>query len=199
MKEIKLIIGLANPGSKYEKTRHNAGAWFVQQLAHKYNATFQENSKLLGSTTIINIGESQVKLFIPQTFMNNSGTAVNKIMEYYKLNQEYILIAHDDLEINVGKAKYKAEGGHGGHNGLRDIIGHLDGNNKFHRLRIGIGRPPSKEDVTNYVLAQPSAKEYDMIQATIVEAIAATETGYNKNIKLAVNQLHAFDALSEIK
>ncbi|AMK77698.1 MULTISPECIES: aminoacyl-tRNA hydrolase [Methylomonas] len=149
---IKLIVGLGNPGRQYEKTRHNAGFLFVEYLAGLAGAGWSSSSQFSGEVAECNIGGFRLMLLKPMTFMNKSGMSVGKLLRYYKLNPEEMLVVHDDLELPESVVKLKRDGGHGGHNGLRDIITHIDSRD-FYRLRVGIGRPLAGEKVADYVLS----------------------------------------------
>ncbi|MCX7115782.1 MAG: aminoacyl-tRNA hydrolase [Gammaproteobacteria bacterium] len=163
---LKLIIGLRNPGAEYEQTRHNAGAWFIDALLQDYAGTTKEEKKLQGTLSSIQIQQLPCLTFTPASYMNLSGLSVRRITDYFKLTPADILIVHDDLDLPVGTIKLKADGGHGGHNGLRDIIQHL-GTAAFHRLRIGIGHPGQREEVHHYVLNAPSKHDRLMINTAI--------------------------------
>lgn len=195
MKNIKLIAGLANPGAKYNLTRHNAGAWFIETMLLQHQANLQENKNINGRIAKINFANQDVLLLIPNSFMNNSGQVIRKAMDYYKIDATELMVVHDEIELEVGRAKYKLKGGHGGHNGLRSIIEHLGGNKDFYRLRIGVGRPVNATDVANYVLSKPQIKEYDAIQEIIIEATATTRLAFEQNINTAMNKLHSVNAL----
>ena len=158
---MQLIVGLGNPGPAYEKTRHNAGFWFLDNLASRYNCTFKVEKRFSGRVAAFSSVESGW-LFCPTTFMNLSGQAVQAISQFYRISPQHILVAHDDLDLPVGDVRLKMSGGHGGHNGLRDIIQRL-GTNAFARLRIGIGHPGNKEEVHNYVLGNPRSSEREAI------------------------------------
>ena len=159
---IKLIVGLGNPGRQYEKTRHNAGFLFLDVLAQKLGCTWSNESRFQGLFAEGSIANSKVMLLKPDTFMNRSGQSVGKIVRYYKLHPEEILVVHDELDFNPGVVKLKKDGGHAGHNGLRDIIAHL-GSKEFYRLRIGIGRPAAGKVVADFVLSPPSKQEWEML------------------------------------
>lgn len=146
---IKLIVGLGNPGQEYEKTRHNAGFLFLDYL---YSGVWLNESRFNGQTAILKIGNEQIRLLKPMNFMNRSGQSVGALARYYKINPDEILVVHDELDFKVGAVRLKKGGGHAGHNGLRDIIVHLNSND-FYRLRIGIDRPSSNYQVANYVLS----------------------------------------------
>lgn len=159
---IKLIVGLGNPGRQYEKTRHNAGFLFLDVLADDLGCSWFNESKFQGYFAQGNIANASVMLLKPDTFMNRSGLAVGKIARYYKLQPEEILVVHDELDFNPGIVKLKKDGGHAGHNGLRDIIAHLN-SNQFYRLRIGIGRPAAGKVVADFVLSNPSKNEFELL------------------------------------
>ncbi len=159
---IKLIVGLGNPGRQYEKTRHNAGFLFLDTLAMELGCTWINESRFQGLYTEGSIANFKVMLIKPDTFMNRSGQSVGKIARYYKLLPEEILVVHDELDFNPGVVKLKKDGGHAGHNGLRDIIAHL-GSKDFYRLRLGIGRPPAGKVVVDFVLSSPSKQEWEML------------------------------------
>jgi peptidyl-tRNA hydrolase, PTH1 family len=161
---IKLIVGLGNPGRQYEKTRHNAGFLFLDAVAQKLGCTWSNESRFQGLFAEGSVENGKVMLLKPDTFMNRSGQSVGKIARYYKLLPEEILVVHDELDFNPGVAKLKKDGGHAGHNGLRDIITHL-GSKEFYRLRIGIGRPAAGKIVTDFVLSTPSKNEWELLVA----------------------------------
>ncbi|MGK2960060.1 MAG: aminoacyl-tRNA hydrolase [Candidatus Malihini olakiniferum] len=192
MSSIKLIVGLANPGAEYAATRHNAGAWYVNQLAKAYSQPFKEETKFFGYTARLNIAGHNVLLLVPTTFMNLSGKAVAAMATFYSIQSDEILVAHDELDFLPGVAKIKLGGGHGGHNSLKDIISKLDNNHNFHRLRIGIGHPGNKSKVTGFVLGKPPASEQALIDGVIYEAIRCTEILLKDDIVKAMNRLHIY-------
>jgi PTH1 family peptidyl-tRNA hydrolase len=159
---IKLIVGLGNPGRQYEKTRHNAGFLFLDTLAQELGCAWSNEPRFQGLFAEGNIANSKIMLLKPDTFMNRSGQSVGKITRYYKLLPEEILVVHDELDFNPGVVKLKKDGGHAGHNGLRDIIAHL-GAKEFYRLRIGIGRPTAGKVVADFVLSSPSKQEWELM------------------------------------
>ena len=159
---IKLIVGLGNPGQQYEKTRHNAGFLFLDALAQELGCAWSNQARFQGFFAEVSIAGSKVMLLKPDTFMNRSGQSVGKVARYYKLLPEEILVVHDELDFNPGVVKLKKDGGHAGHNGLRDIIAHL-GSKEFYRLRLGIGRPPAGKVVADFVLSSPSKPELEML------------------------------------
>ena len=167
MSGIKLFIGLGNPGSEYEATRHNVGFWFNNLIAHNIKQTLDENSKFLGFYKKIADLEN-IHLLNPATFMNESGLSVAKIVNFYKFKPSEILIIHDELDLMPGDIRLKNGGGHGGHNGLKSIIANI-GTNAFWRLRIGIGHPGDKNKVKSYVLNRPQKIEEDQINDAILK------------------------------
>lgn len=169
---IKLLVGLRNPGIQYEKTRHNAGAWFVDALSKQYDASFKVEKKFYSELANIEIGSHAVKIARPLVFMNQSGRCVRSICQFYQIKAHELLVVHDELDLLPGRVKLKSNGGHGGHNGLRDIASQL-GSNAFHRLRIGIGHPGHKHLVTDYVLQKPPVDDVRLIVASIERAIDA--------------------------
>lgn len=153
---IKLIVGLGNPGSQYEKTRHNAGFLFLDHLAVSHGFGWSASAQFQGDVASSAIGEVKFLLLKPMVFMNKSGISVGKILRYHKLKPEELLVVHDELELPEGVVKMKRDGGHAGHNGLRDIISHIDSRD-FYRLRVGIGRPEVPgANIANYVLSRSS-------------------------------------------
>lgn len=186
---LRAIIGLGNPGPEYTKTRHNAGFWFVDALADQYRASFTAEKKLHGDTARINIAGQEIRLLKPNTFMNKSGQAVQAVAAYFKIHPTEILVVHDELDLPAGTARLKKSGGHGGHNGLRDIIRHLG--NDFPRLRVGIGHPGHKNQVLNYVLKPANAADQHAIEQSINNSINALDVWLNKNMEHAMQQLHS--------
>jgi len=187
---IQLIVGLANPGTKYEYTRHNAGAWLIQTIATQNNTKLQPNTKFQGLYAKIELEGQPIHLLIPTTYMNLSGQSVKKITEYYKIPIEQTLIAHDEIDFPPSTAKFKQGGGHGGHNGLRDIINHFNQNKNFHRIRIGIGHPGDKNQVTDYVLSPPIKTDKIEIEASIEKIIKELPNYLKGNHQQAMNNLH---------
>jgi PTH1 family peptidyl-tRNA hydrolase len=188
---LQLIAGLGNPGREYEETRHNAGTWLVEQLARKHHCALVAEPKFHGRTGRISIDGRDVRLLIPTTFMNLSGQAVAALSNFYKIPADAILVAHDELDLLPGSARFK-QGGSGGGNGVRDIIGRLGNQNTFHRLRIGIGHPGSADRVTGYVLSKPSAGDRIAIERAIDAAIDVLPLAAKGEWARAMNQLHAF-------
>lgn len=192
--EIKLIVGLGNPGPEYAKTRHNAGAWYVEQLARWHNVSLREEPKFFGHTARILVEGQDVRLLIPNTYMNLSGKAVAALTRFYQIEPEAMLVAHDELDLPPGIAKFKQGGGHGGHNGLKDIIAKMGNNNNFFRLRLGIGHPGSKEQVAGFVLTKAPSSEQSLIDAALDESLRATDILFKQDMTKAMNRLHSFKA-----
>lgn len=190
MSNIKLIVGLANPGSQYESTRHNAGADFVNELARLYGASLVSESRFHGIAARITIAGRDVRILIPTTFMNRSGQSVAAIANFFKIEPEQILVAHDELDLGPGIAKLKKGGGHGGHNGLRDIISSLGNKKNFIRLRIGIGHPGSAKQVSNYVLSRPSSDDRIGIDQSIERTLQCIESIASGDLDQAMLKLH---------
>jgi len=191
---LKLVVGLGNPGSEYRGTRHNAGADFVEALARHTGTVLQDEAKFFGATGRATLSGHDLRLLIPATFMNLSGKSVAALAGFYKIAPEEMLIAHDELDIPAGCARFKQGGGHGGHNGLRDIIPALGNSRDFYRLRIGIGHPGHASRVTGYVLKPPSAQDRERIDACIDEAIAALPLLLDGDSTKAMTRLHSFSA-----
>ncbi len=188
---IKLIVGLRNPGSAYAQTRHNAGGWFVTALAHDYNASFQPDKKLHAELAHIPMGDdlSSCRAMLPFVFMNHSGLSVQAVSRFYRIEPNEILVAHDEMDLTVGSIKLKTGGGHGGHNGLRDIA-HQLGSQNFHRLRIGIGHPGHKDLVLNYVLGKPTSDDRQLLLDAIKRAVAVMPVLLLDGMSVAMNQLN---------
>lgn len=191
---IRLVVGLGNPGAQYDDTRHNAGFWYVEQLARAYGASLQPEKKFFGLAARVTIGGQDVRLLNPTTFMNRSGQAVGAISTFFKIPPQSILVVHDELDLPAGIGRLKQGGGHGGHNGLRDIISALGNNKDFLRLRLGIGHPGESKEVVNYVLNKPSVADRQKIDSVIDEAIRISAEAFNGARAKAVQELHTFKA-----
>ena len=187
--DIKLIVGLGNPGPKYSETRHNAGFWFVDDLANQYRSRFLPEKKFHGEVARINLEGKDIWLLKPETFMNRSGLSVVSLALFYKIAPENILVVHDEIDLKAGTARLKSGGGHGGHNGLRDIISHL-GTRDFQRLRIGVDHPGSKDMVVDYVLKRPDSKDRQAIDDSIHEALRIMPKIAAGEWEKAMHQLH---------
>lgn len=192
MSEIKLIVGLGNPGDKYADTRHNAGEWLIERLARRFNISLNPESKFFGKTARTLVNGKEVRLLIPTTFMNLSGKAVGALASFYRIKPEEILLIHDELDLPPGTAKLKQGGGHGGHNGLKDIVAQLGNNNNFYRLRIGIGHPGHRDLVAGYVLNKPSPADRNALEKVLDEATDCVEMIFKDGIVKATNRLNSF-------
>ena len=188
--KIKMIVGLGNPGSEYEQTRHNAGFWFIDELAWQYKATLKEEKKFFGSVARISISCSDLWLLKPSTFMNRSGQAVAALAQFYKIKPEEILVVHDELDIPCGRIKFKLGGGNGGHNGLKDIQARL-GTPDFYRLRLGIDHPGDRNLVVGYVLNKPSPEHRQQIDEAINKSLKAVPMLLAGEWEEAVRFLHS--------
>ena len=193
---IKLIAGLGNPGAAYAKTRHNAGAWLLTAFAEQMGKPLSAEKKFYGSTASIKLNEDTCYLLIPSTFMNHSGQAIKAISSFYKISPRAILVVHDEIDLPVGSIKLKSGGGHGGHNGLRDIINQL-GDRTFQRLRIGVGHPGHRDRVHDYVLNAPSLSERQRIEASIERALVVLPLLLQGDMQKAMQQLHTIDENNE--
>lgn len=187
-------MGLANPGPEYENTRHNAGQWYLNQLVAQENIQLKAEAKFYGLTGRIQFAGNDLRLLVPTTFMNLSGKSVAAMANFYRIKPEEILVAHDELDLSPGTAKFKFAGGHGGHNGLKDIISRLGNNKNFYRLRIGIGHPGDKNKVSGYVLGKPQKNEKNLIEQSIDEAARCTPILGKDGLEKAMNRLHSFKA-----
>jgi PTH1 family peptidyl-tRNA hydrolase len=171
----RLIVGLGNPGSDYAETRHNAGFWFCERLAHELGASFARESRYHGHVAKARVGGQDIWLLMPQTFMNRSGQAVQALAHFYRIEPAAMLVVHDELDIPPGQMRLKFGGGLGGHNGLKDITAHL-GTQDYWRLRIGIGHPGDRDEVVDYVLKPPRREEREEIDAALERALLVWPT-----------------------
>lgn len=190
---IELIVGLGNPGQQYAQTRHNAGAELVEQLAAHQHTPLKTESRFHGRYGKCTINGRPVHLLIPSTFMNLSGKAVAALAGFYKIDPAAILVVHDELDLPPGQARLKLGGGHGGHNGLRDIIVRLGNCRDFYRLRVGIGHPGHASQVAAFVLGKAPATERDLTQSAIDEALRHLPLAIDGDWARAMNQLHSFN------
>ena len=190
MSSISLIVGLGNPGKEYAQTRHNAGFWFVEHLADRYGINLKADPRFHGYSGRGQVEGHDVRLLLPTTFMNRSGQSVAPFAKFYQVAPESILIAHDELDMDPGVIRLKTGGGHGGHNGLRDIVPHMGPN--FHRLRIGIGHPGSKERVSGHVLGKAPSSEQDLMDAAIAHALSQVKMLVSGQVPQAMNQINAY-------
>jgi PTH1 family peptidyl-tRNA hydrolase len=187
--EISLIAGLGNPGTQYDQTRHNAGFWFVDEIARQYGGQFSSDTKFNAQVCKLTVEGKTIWLIKPQTFMNRSGQAVRALAQFYKIPAEQILIAHDELDLEPGIARLKTGGGHGGHNGLRDLISQL-GTKEFHRLRLGIGHPGHRDQVADYVLHKAGKDEQIAIENALDDALRVLPELMSGDWEKAMHKLH---------
>jgi len=188
MTNLSIIAGLGNPEDKYEKTLHNAGFWFVDALARKYGGDFRYEKKFDAQCCRIRIGEQEVWLVKPQSYMNLSGGPVRGVMEYYRLKTPQLLVAHDEIDLPPGTVRLKLGGGHGGHNGIRDVIQHCGAD--FMRLRLGVGHPGEKDRVTGHVLKRGSADVEAAVKKNIDSAIDVLPLLIDEGLNAATKKLH---------
>jgi PTH1 family peptidyl-tRNA hydrolase len=186
---IQLIVGLGNPGAEYENTRHNAGAWFVTELLNDLNVCLRFNTKFQGLHGSAKIQGKDCHFLIPETFMNLSGQSVQAVANFYKIPAHAILVAHDEIDLPVATVRLKLDGGHGGHNGLRDIISHLS-TKQFYRLRIGVGHPGNSALVVDYVLHSPSKTDRSKINTALLDAKSILPLLLDGEYQKATQQLH---------
>ena len=189
MEGLRLIVGLGNPGPEHARTRHNAGFRFVDALARREGARLGVEGKLFGETARVEVAGRSLWLLKPATFMNLSGKSVTAALRYWKIEPEQALLAHDELDLPPGTARLKFDGGHGGQNGLRDVM-RLLGHGRFHRLRIGIGHPGHKDRVTPWVLGRPSGDDEILIDRAIDDAIDVLPLAVEGDFSEAMKRLH---------
>ena len=189
MAALRLIVGLGNPGAEHLRNRHNAGFWLADALAQREGARFGIESKLHGETAKIALGGQSLWLLKPITYMNASGASVGAALRYWKIEPEEMLVVHDDLDLDAGVARLKFDGGHGGQNGLRDLIAHI-GHGKFHRLRLGIGHPGHKDRVLGWVLGRPSALDETAMIDAIARALDVLPLAVAGDFNEAMKRLH---------
>ena len=187
---IRLFVGLGNPGTQYEDTRHNAGFLYIDELAARLGVRLQPDRAYHGLVARANLAQGPVWLLKPQTYMNLSGKSVAPLARFFKISPDEILVAHDELDLLPGQVKLKKTGGHGGHNGLRDIHAQL-GSTEYWRLRLGIGHPGVKNEVADYVLRKPPQSERDGIVKCINQSIDATEAFLSGDMDKALALVHA--------
>lgn len=194
--QIKLIIGLGNPGIRYSGTRHNAGFWFIDRLTEKYPARFSHERKFSGDIARLQEAESEYLLLKPHTSMNESGRSVRAAMDYYNIPPEKVLIVHDEIDFDPGIIRLKINGGDAGHNGVRDIINQT-ASNEFLRLRIGVGHPGHKDSVKGSVLGKPTRSELELIMNAIEKGVEVLPLILKGEHSMAMNKLHAGDKQQE--
>lgn len=188
MSTVTIIAGLGNPDEKYERTLHNAGFWFVDALVRKHGGTFRYEKKFDAEICRVNLRGDEVWLVKPQSYMNLSGRPVRGMLDYYRLRPSELLVVHDEIDLPPGTARLKKGGGHGGHNGIRDVMQHCGAD--FLRLRIGVGHPGEKSQVTNYVLKKGSSDVEAEVERSIDDALAAMPTLLDDGLNAAMKKLH---------
>lgn len=193
---LKLVVGLGNPGSEYSETRHNAGFWFIDSLASEYSLAFRSESKFNAEICRIQTAEIDCWLCKPMNFMNQSGLAVQTMSSFYKILIDEILVAHDDLDLAAGIVRLKKAGGHGGHNGLRDIMVQM-GDKSFTRLRLGIGHPGNARQVSSYVLGKSSPEDRQLIKIAVQQSVDIMPLVFADNAQKAMNDLHRQSSMNE--
>jgi PTH1 family peptidyl-tRNA hydrolase len=187
----KLIVGLGNPGAEYARTRHNAGYWFVDELARRHGGSWRREARHQCELARTRIGDAELWLQKPLTFMNASGAAVASLARFQRIEPAAILVVHDEIDLPPGTVRLKEGGGHGGHNGLRDIIAQLGAG--FWRLRLGVGHPGSKEQVIDYVLERPPAAERTLIETALARALDLVPELVRAGTQKAMQALHTRD------
>jgi PTH1 family peptidyl-tRNA hydrolase len=186
---LKVIVGLGNPGAEYARTRHNAGFWLVDELARRHGGTFRAEGKHQAELARVRVGAEELWLAKPMSYMNRSGGPVSSVLGFYKLLPEQMLVAHDEIDLPSGTVRLKNAGGHGGHNGLRDIIAAQG--DAFWRLRIGVGHPGTKHEVVDFVLTRAGGDEQRAIDDAIAAGADAIEEVLRSGAQIAMNRLHA--------
>jgi PTH1 family peptidyl-tRNA hydrolase len=189
MASLRLLVGLGNPGSEYLRTRHNAGFWFLDALGLREGARFGNDAKVHGETAKIVLDGQPLWLLKPTTYVNKSGISVASALRYWKIEPDEMLVVHDELDLPPGVARLKFDGGHGGQNGLRDILAHL-GHGRFHRLRLGIGHPGHKDRVTSWVLGRPGVVDEEAILGAVGESLDVLPLVVRGGINEAMKRLH---------
>jgi len=185
---LSIIAGLGNPEEKYERTLHNAGFWFVDAVARKYGGEFRYEKKFDADCCKVSISGDDIWLVKPQSYMNMSGGPVRAALDYYRLNAKHLLVAHDEIDLPPGTVRLKQGGGHGGHNGIRDVMQHCG--KDFMRLRIGVGHPGEKDKVTGYVLKRASTGIADAVERNVDEALDVMPMLIDEGLNAAMKALH---------
>lgn len=187
--QIQLIVGLGNPGPEYVNTRHNVGFWLVEHLCEQQKTPLCLETKFKGHVATVSFQGRPIRALLPMTYMNRSGQSVSALSQFFKIEPNQILVIHDELDLPPGSARLKFDGGDGGHNGLKDIISHL-GTKQFYRLRLGIGHPGNRDEVSDYVLHRPSLSDKQKILTSIEQALHVLPDVVNGNFNKAMNALH---------
>jgi PTH1 family peptidyl-tRNA hydrolase len=190
---LKLLVGLGNPGAQYARTRHNAGWWLLDALLARHGGQWRHERQQQADLARVRIEEHELWLLKPQSFMNRSGGPVHALASFYRISPPEILVVHDDIDLPPGVARLKQGGGHGGHNGLRDVIAHLGAD--FWRLRIGVGHPGAKDLVLDAVLDRPSAPEQALIDAALQRALEVIPEMLREGAQRAMQRLHTENGL----
>jgi PTH1 family peptidyl-tRNA hydrolase len=190
---LALVVGLGNPGTEYARTRHNAGEDFVRLLAEQFRCVLKQEARFHGLTGRIVLAGVDLRLLVPLTFMNRSGQAVGAMAGFFRIPSARILVAYDELDLPAGQVRFKSGGGHGGHNGVRDIVAALGNDASFHRLRIGIGHPGDRNRVSAHVLSRPSADDRLRIDRCLDEALRCMPDAVQGNCPIAMNRLNSFE------
>ncbi len=185
---VQVIYGLGNPGPKYEATRHNAGFWLLDELARRHAGAFRQEAKFAAEVGQINLAAQTVWLVKPQTYMNHSGRSVQAFNHFYRIPATSTLVVHDEIDLPPGRVRLKRGGGHGGHNGLRDIVAKIGA--AFVRLRLGVGHPGERTKVIGYVLERPMAIEEQAIRTNIDQAIEVLPLVIQGELERAMTRLH---------
>jgi len=188
MTNLSIIVGLGNPEDRYERTLHNAGFWFVDAVARKYGGSFRYEKKFDAECCKVSINGSDIWLVKPQSYMNLSGAPVRAALDYYRLQARHMLVAHDEIDLPPETIRFKKGGGHGGHNGIRDVMQHCGPD--FMRLRIGVGHPGDKSGVTGYVLKRGSAEVEAAVEKNIEEALSLMPMLVEDGLNAAMKALH---------
>lgn len=190
MSTVQLIVGLGNPGAEYEQTRHNAGFWFVDELARAAGCSLRTEARFHAEVGRCTLHGQDCRLQKPTTFMNRSGQSVAALAKFLRIPPAEILVVHDELDLPPGTVRLKRGGGHGGHNGLRDLIAHL-GTQDFLRLRLGVGHPGDRDKVVDYVLHRPSREERELIDAAMTRALEVMPLAVTGEFERAMHKLHS--------
>ena len=187
---LQLIVGLGNPGPRHEHDRHNAGAMFLHCISRRYGGELRAEAKFFGETGLTRIDGRELRMLFPTTYMNHSGKAVAALCRFFKIEPAAMLVAYDEIDFDTGTVRFKYGGGHGGHNGVRDIINALGGDGDFARLRIGVGHPGHKSLVMDHVLSRPPRSEASQISACIESAAAVMPDVAAGDLEAAMRTLH---------
>jgi peptidyl-tRNA hydrolase, PTH1 family len=185
---LKLVVGLGNPGSQYARTRHNAGFWVVDEWLRQQQTSASTQAKFLGSVARLTLGAQQIWVLKPSTFMNKSGESVAAFTHFYQIPSESVLVIHDELDLPNGQLRLKFGGGHGGHNGLRDLTRVMG--EHYWRLRVGIDHPGSKDQVLAYVLGQPFNDQVAALEDSVGLAVKTLEDSIKGDVNAVMGQLN---------